>query len=156
RAILTRALADGSGAGISDALAALLLLDPFLRLRGANAPHLALQTAVINAALALPKADRKDPSRLGWALRSRGGNFMAQGRMDEARADITLALSLAQGSPALEGTLLRDLSSHYYLRGQSQEAAATAERGIALAREAGDPRLEGHLLGISGFLAAQR
>src|SRR5262249_6927966 len=55
RAILTRALANASGADISDALAALLILDPFLRLRGANAPHLALQTAVISAALALPE-----------------------------------------------------------------------------------------------------
>ncbi|MFO0592323.1 MAG: tetratricopeptide repeat protein [Polyangiaceae bacterium] len=133
----------------SEALRALVVLDPVVMTRGPAAGHAERLDVAIRA---VERAN--DATWLAKGLGARGRARMFRGRTDEAEADLSRALALAEawGDRLLEAELSADLGVLAHRRGDLARAEALYERALTVDRAAGGSRTEGRVLGNLGAL----
>jgi predicted ATPase len=153
-AVAERGLERADADGASDALRAVLALEPVIDARGLDARTLALLDATLAVVEGYPthRPPPLDVRARGWIARGRMRQM--QGRWDDSRADLERARALAidADDPRLEGRALTLLANLPALRGDLAEARAEYERALAVHRRAGDRRFEAFTLGNIGVL----
>lgn len=132
----------------SQALSAVLALDPLLALRGPFRLHIAMLDAAI-----MKLGDTESVKRV-LGLEARGRARISRHVLDEATADIKAMLELAQrdGQTQIEGRATSFMGSIERLRGNRADAQRLHEVALALHRKAGDRRMEGRTLSNVAWL----
>ena len=144
--------ADPSAEELEDGLDAALAADAVFATRGPTGGHAELLDSLIARASSV----EVEPLRLARALRARGLVRVQRGRIEEARADIERACTLAGDVARERGRALLDLS-YTFLRVRSLERVEELCReALALARQSGDRQLEGMALGSLGAPPKER
>jgi len=143
-----------AGASSTDAVRAMLALDPTLRERGSVRQELAL----LEATLALP--DREDARELrlrALLLLSRSAIYVKEGRGEEAESDPREALRLAEesGDRALRGRALFTCSTVAESFGKMEEAQTYMEEAVSELETTSSPWRPLALGGLAGIRTEQ-
>ncbi len=139
-AVFQRALDDDDYN--SQALSAVLALDPLLALRGPFRLHIAMLDA------GLMKLGETESVKRVLGLEARGRARISRGEADEAARDITAMIALAQAASAIEieGRASSFMGSIERQRGNQADARRHFDAALLLHRQAGDRRMEGRTL----------
>ncbi|MBS1149398.1 MAG: Serine/threonine kinase family protein [Myxococcaceae bacterium] len=126
----------------SQALSAVLALDPLLALRGPFRLHIAMLDAGI------AKLGETESAKRTLGLEARGRARISRGEGDEAAKDIQAMIALArvEGRAEVEGRATSFLGSIERQRGNQADARRYFDAALVLHRQAGDRRMEGRTL----------
>ena len=154
-AVTRRALSSepATAHSISQALEALLGLEPVLTTRGPFAVHLELLTRALEPA----EVVGVDPLLRARARESRGRVLRARGDMAASLDDLNEALRLARecGDLVAEGRALANIGTHYLDVGNLADAASFYREGLTALREANATVIVGRAVAYFGLLHQQ-
>lgn len=136
---------------VSQALRAVLAIDPVLSMRGPFDAHL----SILDSARGMMNVPGVDPVLKARLLESRGRARRARGRLTDALADFENALEISKevGNRSIEGMVLYDLGTLYRDLGQIDKAQPYLERALADQKAAGDRGMEGTVTGYVAIVA---